>query len=62
MGIDQDAEFGGMVYEFSQLALLVFKNHLVDVPHGVLSSWNDSLHFCQWQGVTCSRRHQRVRA
>ena len=46
--------------ETDKLALLVFKNHLADVPNGVLSSWNDSLHFCQWQGVTCSRRHQRV--
>uniref|UniRef100_A0A7N1A9W1 non-specific serine/threonine protein kinase n=1 Tax=Kalanchoe fedtschenkoi TaxID=63787 RepID=A0A7N1A9W1_KALFE len=30
-------------------------------PDGVaLSSWNSSLHFCQWQGVTCGKRHRRV--
>ena len=46
--------------ETDKLALLIFKNHLVDAPNGILSSWNNSLHFCQWLGVTCSRRHQRV--
>ena len=46
--------------ETDKLALLAFKNHLIDVPNGILSSWNDSLHFCEWEGVTCSRRHQRV--
>ncbi|OAY39672.1 hypothetical protein MANES_10G113800v8 [Manihot esculenta] len=25
-----------------------------------MSSWNRSLHFCRWYGVTCGRRHQRV--
>ncbi|CAM8907189.1 unnamed protein product [Rhodiola kirilowii] len=25
-----------------------------------LNSWNASLHFCQWQGVTCGKRHRRV--
>ncbi|KAI5335896.1 hypothetical protein L3X38_026030 [Prunus dulcis] len=29
-------------------------------PNSVLSSWNESIHFCQWQGITCGRRHQRV--
>ncbi|XP_028054895.1 probable LRR receptor-like serine/threonine-protein kinase At3g47570 [Camellia sinensis] len=28
----------------------------------VTSSWNDSLHFCQWEGVLCGHRHQRVTA
>ncbi|KAB2596283.1 LRR receptor-like serine/threonine-protein kinase [Pyrus ussuriensis x Pyrus communis] len=27
---------------------------------GILSSWNESLHFCHWPGITCGRRHQRV--
>ncbi|KDP31584.1 hypothetical protein JCGZ_14809 [Jatropha curcas] len=26
-------------------------------PFHALSSWNDSLHYCQWRGVSCSRRH-----
>ncbi|CAI0416003.1 unnamed protein product [Linum tenue] len=29
-------------------------------PLGALSSWNDSVDFCGWNGVTCSTRHQRV--
>ncbi|KAF8026930.1 hypothetical protein BT93_F3425 [Corymbia citriodora subsp. variegata] len=29
-------------------------------PFGVLNSWNNSIGFCQWYGVTCGWRHQRV--
>ncbi|KAL5712172.1 hypothetical protein ACHQM5_014371 [Ranunculus cassubicifolius] len=25
-----------------------------------MSSWNDSIHFCKWEGVLCSNRNQRV--
>ena len=46
--------------ETDRLALLEFKAKITDDPLQVLSSWNDSIHFCQWQGVTCGRRHQRV--
>ncbi|XP_058088670.1 probable LRR receptor-like serine/threonine-protein kinase At3g47570 isoform X2 [Magnolia sinica] len=47
--------------ETDRLALLGFKYGISEDPYRVLSSWNDSLHFCQWMGVTCSRRHhQRV--
>ncbi|XP_030473913.1 probable LRR receptor-like serine/threonine-protein kinase At3g47570 [Syzygium oleosum] len=51
------AETGGD--ETDQLALLEFKARVAD-PSGVLSSWNDTVHFCEWYGVTCSRRHRRV--
>ncbi|RHN74778.1 putative non-specific serine/threonine protein kinase [Medicago truncatula] len=27
-----------------------------------LPSWNESLHFCEWEGITCGRRHMRVSA
>ncbi|EEF33523.1 serine-threonine protein kinase, plant-type, putative [Ricinus communis] len=43
-----------------RLALLDFKDKITDDPLGVVSSWNRSLHFCKWYGITCSRRHQRV--
>ncbi|EXB52314.1 putative LRR receptor-like serine/threonine-protein kinase [Morus notabilis] len=42
-----------------RLALLEFKAKVTD-PLGVLNSWNDSQHFCEWQGVVCSSRHRRV--
>ncbi|KAK9714321.1 hypothetical protein RND81_06G086200 [Saponaria officinalis] len=41
-------------------ALLAIKSQLVDHPDGVLSSWNNSVHHCYWDGVTCGRKHNRV--
>ena len=46
--------------ETDRLALLEFKAKITHDPFGVLSSWNDSIHFCQWQGVICGHRRQRV--
>ncbi|XP_065637672.1 probable LRR receptor-like serine/threonine-protein kinase At3g47570 [Quercus suber] len=46
--------------ETDRLALLEFKAKITADPLQVLSSWNHSIHFCQWRGVTCGRRHQRV--
>ncbi|XP_021738367.1 probable LRR receptor-like serine/threonine-protein kinase At3g47570 [Chenopodium quinoa] len=46
--------------ETDKLALLEIKSEIRDDPFGVMSSWNDTLHFCEWYGVTCGRRHQRV--
>ncbi|XP_050154678.1 probable LRR receptor-like serine/threonine-protein kinase At3g47570 [Malus sylvestris] len=47
--------------ETDRLALLAFKAQINQDPHQVMSSWNESTHFCQWHGVTCGRRHsQRV--
>ncbi|CAN1838502.1 LRR receptor-like serine/threonine-protein kinase EFR [Linum perenne] len=43
--------------ETDRLALLEFKSKISGDPLGVLSSWNDSVHFCEWYGVSCSRRH-----
>ncbi|KAL5712181.1 non-specific serine/threonine protein kinase [Ranunculus cassubicifolius] len=43
-----------------RLALLSFKDSVTQYPQGRLNSWNDSLHFCDWGGVTCGHRHQRV--
>ncbi|KAH9771605.1 LRR receptor-like serine/threonine-protein kinase EFR [Citrus sinensis] len=48
--------------ETDQLALLEFKAKVTRDPLHVLSSWNYSRHFCQWKGVTCNPRHQRVTA
>ncbi|KAK4579448.1 hypothetical protein RGQ29_029209 [Quercus rubra] len=46
--------------ETDRFALLKFKESVPQDPYNILSSWNDSMHFCNWLGVKCSRRHQRV--
>ncbi|KAM4070429.1 hypothetical protein ACB094_12G165100 [Castanea mollissima] len=46
--------------ETDRLALLKFKESVTHDPYKILSSWNDSMHFCNWLGITCGRRHQRV--
>ncbi|XVE69392.1 hypothetical protein DITRI_Ditri09bG0148700 [Diplodiscus trichospermus] len=50
----------GLGNETDRLALLALKDQFVGGSPGALTSWNDSLHFCEWQGVKCGRRHQRV--
>ncbi|KAK2968946.1 hypothetical protein RJ640_029753 [Escallonia rubra] len=50
----------GFTNETDRLALLAFKDLIQEDPLAVLSSWNDSLHFCEWKGVICGRQHQRV--
>ncbi|KAL4629096.1 hypothetical protein ACB092_05G284900 [Castanea dentata] len=50
--------FGGNETDYQ--ALLAFKTKITQDPGKVLSSWNDSLHFCQWEGVKCGRKHRRV--
>ncbi|KAJ9540345.1 hypothetical protein OSB04_026851 [Centaurea solstitialis] len=42
------------------LALLAIRYKITDDPQRVFRSWNASVPLCQWQGVTCGRRHQRV--
>uniref|UniRef100_A0A2C9VEP1 non-specific serine/threonine protein kinase n=1 Tax=Manihot esculenta TaxID=3983 RepID=A0A2C9VEP1_MANES len=42
------------------LALLDFKNLITQDPLRVMSSWNDSVHFCNWIGVSCSSSNDRV--
>ncbi|XP_040368572.1 probable LRR receptor-like serine/threonine-protein kinase At3g47570 isoform X3 [Rosa chinensis] len=46
--------------ETDRIALLKFKESIASDPHGLLNSWNDSLHFCNWHGISCGSRHQRV--
>ncbi|PRQ56836.1 putative protein kinase RLK-Pelle-LRR-XII-1 family [Rosa chinensis] len=53
--------FGGRNNETDRLALLAIKAEIRQDPNGIMSSWNDSIHFCLWHGVACSQRHlQRV--
>ncbi|XP_068316494.1 probable LRR receptor-like serine/threonine-protein kinase At3g47570 [Pyrus communis] len=46
--------------ETDKLALLEFKARITTDPFGVMSSWNETIHFCQWHGVTCGHRHKRI--
>ncbi|XP_050258911.1 receptor kinase-like protein Xa21 [Quercus robur] len=57
-GIATSTYFGGN--ETDHQALLAFKRQITRDPENVFSSWNDSLHFCEWEGVTCGRKHRRV--
>nr|XP_043607521.1 putative receptor-like protein kinase At3g47110 [Erigeron canadensis] len=41
-------------------ALLSFKEMIIHDPYGALSTWNNSIHFCNWHGVSCGKRHRRV--
>ncbi|XP_058209410.1 probable LRR receptor-like serine/threonine-protein kinase At3g47570 [Rhododendron vialii] len=41
-------------------ALLAFKSNIFPEYQQALSSWNESLHFCHWEGVKCGSRHERV--
>ncbi|CAI9097326.1 OLC1v1033720C1 [Oldenlandia corymbosa var. corymbosa] len=42
-------------------ALLAIKSQMIQDPQGIIThSWNDSVHFCKWVGVTCGHLHQRV--
>ncbi|XP_058219573.1 LRR receptor-like serine/threonine-protein kinase EFR [Rhododendron vialii] len=43
--------------ETDRLALLNFKAQITGDPFGTLKSWNESIHFCHWVGVTCGHRH-----
>ncbi|PPS18629.1 hypothetical protein GOBAR_AA01931 [Gossypium barbadense] len=43
-----------------QQALLHFKAKISGDRLKVMESWNSSIHFCQWHGITCGRKHQRV--
>ncbi|KAI3440334.1 Uroporphyrinogen-III synthase [Psidium guajava] len=48
------------INETDRLALLAFKAGILVDPFGTLNSWNSSIGLCQWHGITCGRRHQRV--
>ncbi|GKV42859.1 hypothetical protein SLEP1_g50222 [Rubroshorea leprosula] len=42
------------------LALIAIKSKISNDPQGILKSWNDSIHFCWWAGITCSHRRHGV--
>ncbi|XP_059458515.1 LRR receptor-like serine/threonine-protein kinase EFR [Corylus avellana] len=48
--------------ETDRMALLKFKEMITNDPFNIFTSWNHSIHFCKWHGITCGRKHQRVTA
>ncbi|CAL9002463.1 unnamed protein product [Prunus brigantina] len=46
--------------ETDRMALLDLKKRITQDPLHVMSSWNDSVHFCSWVGVTCNPSTKRV--
>ncbi|XP_010533421.1 PREDICTED: putative receptor-like protein kinase At3g47110 [Tarenaya hassleriana] len=53
--------FSAHTAESDKEALLEFKSQLSRGSRAALASWNGgSLHLCNWTGVTCGRKHQRV--
>ncbi|XP_062183372.1 receptor kinase-like protein Xa21 isoform X2 [Phragmites australis] len=40
-----------------RLSLIDFKKAISLDPHQALMSWNESNHFCSWEGVLCSLKH-----
>ncbi|WVZ54104.1 hypothetical protein U9M48_004962 [Paspalum notatum var. saurae] len=43
-----------------RLCLLEFKKAISFDPQRALASWNDTTHFCNWEGVMCRTRRHRV--
>ncbi|TMW89247.1 hypothetical protein EJD97_017451 [Solanum chilense] len=46
--------------ETDKMSLLAFKNMIIDDPFKIMDSWNETIHFCDWPGVSCGNRHRRV--
>ncbi|KAJ7950156.1 putative Receptor-kinase [Quillaja saponaria] len=42
------------------LALLDFKSRIVQDPLQIMSSWNNSIHYCNWVGIICNKSNQKV--
>ncbi|XP_019163085.1 PREDICTED: probable LRR receptor-like serine/threonine-protein kinase At3g47570 [Ipomoea nil] len=41
-------------------ALLSLRASIAKDPLQFTASWNESIHFCEWVGITCGRKHKRV--
>ncbi|GLJ20532.1 hypothetical protein SUGI_0373590 [Cryptomeria japonica] len=47
-------------YQSDEDALLTFKRSLILDPQNYLLDWSPNHSFCNWTGIACSSRHQRV--
>ncbi|KAI9088617.1 hypothetical protein K1719_029731 [Acacia pycnantha] len=46
--------------ETDRLSLIKFKQSISNDPYRIRDSWNSSTHFCDWHGISCSHKNQRV--
>uniref|UniRef100_A0A803MD92 non-specific serine/threonine protein kinase n=2 Tax=Chenopodium quinoa TaxID=63459 RepID=A0A803MD92_CHEQI len=46
--------------ETERLALLEIKAKITDDPLGVMRSWDDTIQYCEWHGVTCGGTYEQV--
>ena len=56
----ESATLTGFGNESDRLALLDFKKRITEDPLHIMSSWNESMDFCSWIGVTCNNSTGRV--
>ncbi|XP_055831106.1 putative receptor-like protein kinase At3g47110 [Solanum dulcamara] len=54
------ASAGILGNQTDKFALLDLKSKITEDPQGLMDSWNATLNVCQWAGVTCGHKHQRV--
>jgi len=59
-GTNKTVAVAALGNQTDHLALLKFKESISNDPYKPLESWNSSIHFCKWYGITCNRMHQRV--
>ncbi|XP_042521186.1 probable LRR receptor-like serine/threonine-protein kinase At3g47570 [Macadamia integrifolia] len=59
-----DSQSGGSINGTDRLALLAIKARITNDPFHVVSSWNDSIPYCEWPGIICGdcRHPSRVKA
>nr|XP_016493368.1 PREDICTED: probable LRR receptor-like serine/threonine-protein kinase At3g47570 [Nicotiana tabacum] len=50
----------GLDFKADQQVLLDFKVRITNDPFQVMASWNNSLHYCNWTGITCNPSIERV--
>ncbi|XP_009387807.2 probable LRR receptor-like serine/threonine-protein kinase At3g47570 [Musa acuminata AAA Group] len=47
--------------ETDRAALLAVRAAITEDPRGIMNSWNNTVHFCQWPGVACDDPDHRER-
>ncbi|XVE61796.1 hypothetical protein DITRI_Ditri06bG0067900 [Diplodiscus trichospermus] len=56
----KSANIPAFANESDEAALLDFKNGVIQDPFHIMASWNNSVHYCSWVGVTCRPSNGRV--